>query len=80
MIDDDIQYKVVGRTRDLFASDFNFDIAALRARLGRELGLKLSDIDPASGEKLHIILRINRPHSTDFNPVHQDISGAVKPI
>ncbi|MBM1219521.1 phytanoyl-CoA dioxygenase [Ponticoccus sp. SC2-23] len=72
-VDDDLHYKVVGRTRDLFPSDFNLDIAALHERLGAELGFPVSDIWPPTGEQVHIIIRVNRPGSDDFNPVHKDI-------
>lgn len=77
LVDDETHYQVVGRTRDLFARDFNLDIDALHGRLGAELGFDLTDIDPHSGDQLHIIVRINRPGSTDFNPVHKDIYEAV---
>ncbi len=66
-------YKVVSRTRDLFPADFNFPIEEIYPKFEKLLGFKLSDIDPRNGEKLHIIIRINRPKSTDFNPPHKDI-------
>jgi Phytanoyl-CoA dioxygenase (PhyH) len=66
-------YKVVARTRDLFPSDFNFPILEIMPKFEEILGFKLSDIDPRNGEKLHIIVRINRPKSTDYNPPHKDI-------
>jgi hypothetical protein len=66
-------YKVVSRTRDLFPSDFNFPIMEIFPKFEKLLGFKLSDIDPRNGEKLHIIVRINRPKSTDYNPPHKDI-------
>lgn len=66
-------YKVVGRTRDLFPGDFNFPIEAIIPKFEELLGFSLSDVDPKSGEKLHIIVRINRPQSNDYNPPHKDI-------
>ncbi len=66
-------YKVVARTRDLFPSDFNFPIEEIYPKFEKLLGFNLSDIDPRNGEKLHIIVRINRPKSTDYNPPHKDI-------
>jgi Phytanoyl-CoA dioxygenase (PhyH) len=66
-------YKVVSRTRDLFPEDFNFPILEIMPKFEKLLGFKLSDLDPRNGEKLHIIVRINRPKSTDYNPPHKDI-------
>ncbi len=70
-------YKVVGKTRDLFPEDFHFPIAELTPRFENILGFKLTDIDPYDGVKLHIIIRINRPLSTDYNPPHKDIYEGV---
>lgn len=77
LVVDDDHYILVDRTLDFFASDFTLDIAELHARLGCDLGIILSDVEPASRPKLHIIVRINRPGSTDFNPVHEDIHEPV---
>lgn len=70
-------FKVVGKTRDLFADDFHFPVLELIPRLEKILGFKLNDIDPYLGHKVHIIVRINRPKSTDFNPPHKDIYEGV---
>jgi Phytanoyl-CoA dioxygenase (PhyH) len=70
-------HKVVSRTRDLFSSDFNFPIEEMIPKFEKLLGFSLSDIDPKSGEKLHIIVRINRPQSNDYNPPHKDIYEEV---
>lgn len=72
-VDDDLHYKVVGQTRGLFPTDFNLDIARLHKRLGDDLGFPVSDIWPPTGEQVHIIIRVNRPGSDNFNPVHKDI-------
>lgn len=66
-------FKIVSRTRDLFPADFNFDVQATFSTFEQILGFSLSDIDPRTGEKLHIIVRINRPQSADYNPPHKDI-------
>jgi hypothetical protein len=70
-------FKVVSKTRDLFSEDFNFPILEMLPKFEAILGFKLSDIDPRSGEKLHIIVRINRPKSNDYNPPHKDIYEEV---
>lgn len=69
--------KVVSRTRDLFSDDFNFPVLKLLPRLESILNFKLSDIDPKTKEKMHIIVRINRPQSNDFNPPHKDVYHGV---
>lgn len=69
--------RVVARTRDLFPADFGFPIQAIIPKLERFLGFGLSDIDPDSGERVHIIIRINRPGSQDYNPPHKDIYEGV---
>lgn len=70
-------YKIVSRTRDLFPNDFNFPISELLPRLEQILGYKLTDINIKDQEQLHIIVRINRPRSKDFNPPHKDIYEGV---
>lgn len=70
-------FKVVSRTRDLFSDDFNFPVMKLLPRLEKILNFKLSDIDPKTKEKMHIIVRINRPQSNDFNPPHKDAYHGV---
>ena len=70
-------YKVVSKTRDLFPIDFNFPIMKLLSRFEKILGFQLTDINPKNKQKLHIIVRINRPFSNDFNPPHKDIYEAI---
>ncbi len=70
-------HKVVSKTRDLFSDDFNFPILDLLPRLEEKLGFKLTDIYPGTNDKLHIIVRINRPKSKDYNPPHKDIYESV---
>jgi Phytanoyl-CoA dioxygenase (PhyH) len=70
-------YKVVSKTRDLFSADFNFPIEEMIPKFNQLLGFELSDIDPKFDEKLHIIVRINRPKSNDYNPPHKDIYEEV---
>jgi hypothetical protein len=70
-------FKVVSRTRDLFSADFNFPIEEMLPKFEKLLGFSLTDVDPKFNEKLHIIVRINRPKSNDFNPPHKDIYEEV---
>lgn len=70
-------FKVVSRTRDLFPGDFNFPITELLPTFGELVGFPLTDLNPHSGKRMHIIVRINRPGSTDFNPPHKDIYESV---
>ena len=69
--------KVVSKTRDLFPEDFNFSIIEIIHRLGKILKHELTDIIPITNQKLHIIVRINRPASKDYNPPHKDNYEAV---
>jgi len=74
---DEDHFKVVSRTRDLFSNDFNFPIMEVFRRFEQFLGFHLTDVNPKDGSKMHIIVRINRPFSTDFNPPHKDIYESV---
>lgn len=74
---DEQHYKIVRKTSDLFTKDFCFPIYDLLPNLEKNLGFKLTDIDPHSSVKLHIIVRINRPHSCDYNPPHKDIYQGI---
>ena len=69
----DDHYKVVSKTRDLFPKDFSFPVDKIIPRFGNILSFPLTDLDPNNGWKAHIILRINRPNSNDYNPPHKDI-------
>lgn len=68
-------YKVVSRTRDLFREDFNFSILNCMQKLSGLVRINLTDINPRTNQRIHIIVRINRPNSIDFNPPHKDIYG-----
>jgi hypothetical protein len=70
---DEDHFKIVNRTRDLFPEDFDFKIENLIDYFEQKIGVKLTDRFPSTGQILHIIIRINRPNSNDFNPPHQDV-------
>lgn len=70
-------FKVVTKTRDLFSEDFNFSIEKYLPKLENLLNFNLTDFDPFVNKKLHIIVRINRPLSKDYNPPHKDIYEGV---
>lgn len=69
-------YKIVRKTRDLFPEDFHFPIIEMIPKFEKLLGFKLLDYDTVADEKVHIIVRINRPQSNDFNPPHKDMYEA----
>jgi hypothetical protein len=71
--DEDCHKRVVARTRDLFPEDFHFPIYKFLPRFEEILGFGLTDIFEALGLKMHVIIRINRPFSKDFNPPHKDV-------
>ena len=70
-------FKVVRRTRDLFPKDFGFPVNDFIPLFENMLNFPLSDKNPKDGEQIHIIVRINRPQSNDFNPPHKDVYEAV---
>ena len=65
--------KVVSKTRDLFSEDFNFPIMEMIPKFEKLLGFDLTDRITGTNENEHIIVRINRPKSTDYNPPHKDM-------
>ena len=40
------------------------------------LGFELSNINPKTNDRVHIIVRINKPKSNDYNPPHKDMYEA----
>lgn len=80
-VDDAAHAAVVARMRDMFQHSLTVDLARLHDRLGHILGQTLTDridaILPGQTGTMPIIIRVNRPGSDDFNPVHKDIYEAV---
>lgn len=68
-VSDEKHYEIVKTTRDLFPKDFNF---CIKNKLEKKIGFELTDIDPFNNNQVHIIVRINRPNSNDYNPPHKD--------
>ena len=75
VLNDEDHFKVVSQTRDLFAEDFDFDIMDLIQYFEDKIDVSLTDVFPSTGNRLHIIVRINRPISNDYNPPHQDLDN-----
>jgi len=73
IVNDADHLRIVRRTRDLFPNDFGFRINDLIPRFENILGFKLTDFNPLDQKQVHIIVRINRPLSNDYNPPHKDI-------
>ena len=70
---DEMHLKIVSKTRDLFPEDFHFSTTDLVKKFEKFLGFRLTDVDPRKNKQLHVIVRINRPGSNDFNPPHKDV-------
>src|SRR5699024_183777 len=66
-------HKVVARTRDLDDEYFNFSVFKYLPRFEEILNFKLTNYSVKYKVKLNVIVRINRPHSYDFNPPHKDM-------
>lgn len=69
--------KIVNKTSDLFDNDLEFSKPKLISKLEECIGFNLSDIDPLNKNTQHIIIRIVRPFSTDYNPPHKDMYGPI---
>ncbi|MCO5260557.1 MAG: hypothetical protein M9916_10470 [Crocinitomicaceae bacterium] len=70
---EDEHFQIVSKTRDLFQKDISFNAQKLIAKFESILNCSLTDIVPGTNHQLHIIIRINRPFSKDYNPPHKDI-------
>lgn len=66
-------FKIVSKTRDLFSDDFGFPIKEMIPKFESLLGFDITDRIPDTSEDEHIIVRINRPNSNDYNPPHKDM-------
>jgi hypothetical protein len=73
LIDEEEHKKIINKTRNLFDDDFKFSTQKIIKKFEKILKVKLSDIDPLKNKKIHMVLRINRPNSYDYNPPHKDI-------
>ena len=69
-------FSIVTKTRDLFPEQFRFNIKELMPTFSNLLGFELSNINPKTNDRVHIIVRINRPKSNDYNPPHKDMYEA----
>ena len=74
---DENHLKIVSKTRDYFNNDFDSSITYLHKDFENHLRFKVTNKDPDNGKRLHIIVRIIRPFSNDFNPPHKDIYESV---
>ena len=69
-------FSIVSKTRDLFPEQFRLNIKELMPTFSHLLGFELSNINPKTNDRVHIIVRINRPKSNDYNPPHKDMYEA----
>ncbi|MEZ4889864.1 MAG: phytanoyl-CoA dioxygenase family protein [Crocinitomicaceae bacterium] len=73
IIKNDDHLAVVSQTRDLFEENVTINLPFIIRKIEDILHLNLTDIVPSTNYKMHLIIRINRPNSNDFNPPHKDI-------
>lgn len=72
-VTDEEHLKVVEISRRLSPDELGFDTNKLFKSFSDYFNTNLSIIDPNTYLNQWIILRINRPFSTEFNPAHKDI-------
>ena len=72
-VDDEMHYKVIQKTRRLYPQDFGIDEQRIVGFLGEKLNASLGYFNPTTQMNQWIIVRINRPNSIGYNPVHKDI-------
>lgn len=72
-VDEKKHFEIVEKSRDLYPKDFEFSVPKILNKLSNILGFELTDFNPFVSKPLHIIVRIVRPNSKDFNPPHKDI-------
>jgi hypothetical protein len=75
---DEEHFKIVSNTRDLFPEDFNFNTGEILRKFNDILGFEVTDEIPNTNSKIHIIVRVNRPNSNDYNPPHKDSYAAFQ--
>lgn len=69
--DENTHNEIVKMTSELFQENIFFKIDDIIEKLEKATKLSLSQF--FKNKKMHIIIRIVRPSSSDFNPVHKDI-------
>ena len=69
--------KIIRKTSKLFFNDFDIILSSILLKFENILGFKLTNINPRNRNKHHIIIRINRPLSSDYKPPHKDIYGGI---
>jgi len=72
-VDDKIHQDLFKYTRRLYPKDFKISINKIVKKIEKICKCKLSFFNPISKNTQWIIIRIIRPASTDYNPVHKDI-------
>ena len=59
---------MIANTSDRYKGNLEFSKSKLSSNLEKGIGFNYSDIDPSNKNTQHIIIRIVRPFSTDYNP------------
>lgn len=77
VISNEDHFKIVSKTRGLLPEDFNFNVMEMISRFNDLFGFEFTNLDKKTGYQSKIIVRINRPFSTDFNPPHKDSYESV---
>lgn len=71
-VDKSLHFEIIKKTRDLNISDFGFKSEELLEYVSNLIGTKVNWRSSGSYDP-KIIVRINTPNSSNFNPAHKDI-------
>ena len=74
-VDDRMHHDVISKTRRLYPVDFGFNVLNFLEKLSTFFNIPLCYKNSVRNLEQWIIVRLNRPKSIGFNPVHKDIYG-----
>ena len=72
-VDEELHQKVIQKTRRIFPADIDLDVEPIIHSFSNYLGCDLSMENPITKETQHMIARLIKPQSHDYNTAHKDI-------
>lgn len=70
-----MHFDIIAKTRRLYPADFGFRVSDFLEKLSAFFNIPLCYKNSVRNLEQWIIVRLNRPNSIGFNPVHKDIYG-----